>query len=694
MRLWPAAYGIFCVLPVVLAGYAVVRGSPVPAPLLLGPAAAITVMSLLYLRVTRCLSPPQRARTLGLECWGSSWAYVIAAVAGGWIARLWDGAPWLERYQFWLALALCAQEFVDFGRLPGWLPTWARVVTDKGLLAFLVGLFHADPTFAVFAALMVGFSLPLQLMGAAGIRAPSAMPRRLDAQRFFNGGDDYRAVVVRTWSDTALRRRRNRVAVLAYRLVRGPWLRPRELDHRRFAEGSRQYRYDRRRERLEAWGSLPPDLSLVHSLCYEADLAAQMLRQEASLEAIHPTTARTGEAAFAWLDAAEMLVGLAELRHPRPDGRRERAIGLARADIAYIRGDINSLLGRKEDAAAGYGEARRLRLRCGLVNLAAEDMAQNAAAVRGALNFQVLLPERVLDELIPMLDEPGLLPLTRRLLLSGAAVCHEALGEPEAARKARRAARALPLRRRDAWRLGREARRAGILPQGVRRTMDLAAMYEWQDGALGGPADQDYYALDLNGAHLPPLILARYYTNAAAKGLTEAGMRLWTAGRYAEAAGLIRQAADLLEREDQAVYAYGTLLDLGSALRRIDAAAAYGDLSRALVLQQRLRGTVRDADLRATSGAATERLASLMIGLLAAAGPDPGEGWPEHRAATAFELSETARSRVLLELMGDPAGGTAGGEPMSYAELRAFLGAEERRARRGGKRGPLRGRTP
>ncbi|MFB4283665.1 CHAT domain-containing protein [Nonomuraea sp. MTCD27] len=686
MRLWPVVYAGIALLPVPLAGWAVLRGSPIPAVLLLAPAVTITAMSLGFLVVTRRLSPPQRARTLAAESQGTSLAYLTAfSVLGAWLVDLWDASTWLHPYQFWLALLLAAQELTRVRQLGGPVGVFVRAALDKGLFVYLMGLFHDGERMAVFGALVVGFSVPLQVMGLRLFATPQAMPRRLDAQRFSDGDEDYRGLVLRTWVASALLRRRSPVAVLLYRLVRGPRLRPRTFDHRRFAEGTRQYSYDLRAERLEAWRRLPPDLSLPHTLCHEGRLAVQSSMQSKDLEEIHPTVARAGEAALHWPELAERLLRLARSPVVETTPALERAVDLGDAHVAQARGEIMYALGRKEEALAEFRRSWRLRLAHGLVNVVAGELSTQGMATVTAPMSQLMLPQDALAELRPLLDRPGLVPAMRRMLLIAVASCQEALGEQRLAEETRRAAEAVRPRRRDLVVINREARQAGDLRQSWRLYQRQLVLYEWSD-VTTSLRTADPYDIDLGEQHMPPLVLAREYESAQVKALMEAGVKSWMLGGHAEGAGLLRQAADILESEEQPIQAYLLLVDIGLALRRIDARAAYDTLARALDLHQRLRAVTRDSELRLTAGAPAERLVSAMVTLLAEAGARPGEGWPESRGGTVFQLSEIARSRVLLDLLGERAGAPKHGEqagagehgdPMAYAELRELLREED-----------------
>ncbi|WP_329425656.1 hypothetical protein OG339_35725 [Streptosporangium sp. NBC_01495] len=676
MRIWPVVYGAACLVSTVSAIWAVLHGSPVPAPLLILPAVAITAMCLLFLRGTRRLSPPHRARTLSAECWKVCLiVYVAQLVPGDWVVRFWNEHPWLEQYQFWLALALVYQVLTPLGDLGGWPGILLLAATDKGLFAFLLGLFAADLKLATFAALMAGLSVPIQLKMVRELEGPGSAPRRLDARRFSEGTDDYRRKVLRSWAGTALRRHRPWPAVVAYRLVRGPWLRPRAFGHRRFAEGTRRYGYDRRRERLEAWRRLPPDLALIHGLCLEGSLSVMSSKPPPRLDENQPTADRHGAAALHWPGLADELLGLVRTSHPHPGPRERRAIDLAVAAVAETRGNIYVSLGRKEEALVEKRNAWRLRVEHGLVNLVVDDLAAQAAAVVGTVS-QMMLPDDVLRELTTLREHPRLVPFTRRMLLIGISTCHLALGEQRLAMETRRAGQAVPVRRRDVLRIVREARQADVLPGSPRFYLEAATAWERLNVSHAKPFDVSPYSLDLGGRNMPPMVMIERYSDEEAKKQARAGIQLWMSGHHLEGAALLRQSVDILLGKDLSIHAYLILLNLGYALSRIDAGEAYADLSRAFDIQQRLRGAVQGPDLRLTSGADTERLASVMIGLLAEAGPRPGAPWPERRAVAAFELSEKARSRVLLELLGETAGRPEEGDPISYDELREFLRAE------------------
>jgi hypothetical protein len=95
------------------------------------------------------------------------------------------------------------------------------------------------------------------------------------------------------------------------------------------------------------------------------------------------------------------------------------------------------------------------------------------------------------------------------------------------------------------------------------------------------------------------------------------------------------------------------LIQLGLVQRIVDPPRAYRNLRRALEIRESIRDDVLDADLRMRFGGAAEDLYVELVHLLDAAAFFPDPDWPEHPEVEMFQLVERARSRSMLELLGD-----------------------------------------
>ncbi|MFI7635345.1 hypothetical protein [Nonomuraea sp. NPDC049400] len=630
MRLWPFVYAVLGLLPTVLAVRAVVTGSSVPAGLLLGPAAVITVLSLLSLRSSRVLPRAQRGRTLALESWGAVYAFVMAGTFGAALAGWWHGLPWLHANDVFVALVLVVLVF-----LPGQerlirvpllrpLPIMIRALTDKGLFIFLVALAADDTWVARLAAWLVAFSVVPELVTNAAARDPLWRPRRLGARRFLDAPAEEQDKAMDYWVSEYVRGRR------------------------------------------------VPNLAFVHTLCNEASLAVRGGDPNPELALIQPTPRRPGPAAMAWLDPAKTLLDRASAALDAPESPDAaptpavRALDLAWAHWHEAHTEIDLNAGHREEAGTHMRLTRELRVRHGLADLCAFNLADETMNAVQGTSSQTMLPDQALEQVQTMLQLSGLSPAARRVLLIAAGCCHESLGRHAEAEKCRREWRAIRVRRRDLRALVRQDRLAGSLTVSARSHRLMMALYELLDRVVQGMAFDDVY--DQGETPMPPLVLASYWPDVPQRALVRQGIQQWMLGNLDGAEKSMLRAVEMLEADNLPIYAMWVLMELGSAQRRIDPAASYANLTRALAIQQDLRTRIQDSDLRLTTGATTERLTRTLTDLLL--GADPGPGWPSDRPATVFQLSELSRSRVLLELLGlrsEPA------DPLSYAELRGLL---------------------
>jgi hypothetical protein len=135
--------------------------------------------------------------------------------------------------------------------------------------------------------------------------------------------------------------------------------------------------------------------------------------------------------------------------------------------------------------------------------------------------------------------------------------------------------------------------------------------------------------------------------------LAQRGFALLATERLAEARTILEEAATLCERSGYFTGAHQARLDLASSLLPDDTLGAYQNLLRALSAQDEIRGKVLESDQRISVGGAYANTYSFIVWLLLAASHAGEEGWPKRPAAEAFDWVEQARSRVLLETLGE-----------------------------------------
>ncbi|RSN05748.1 hypothetical protein DMB42_27835 [Nonomuraea sp. WAC 01424] len=601
----------------------------IPAPVVFGSAAGMAILWWRAYATAKVLSPLQRRRTLLLEWRGGLWGIVLAVLTARLLPGLDPLAGWAAANAWWVA-GLCVAAplvitAVSVDVVPLRLvPTgFLRYLVDRGTFAFYLAMLTGSGDLAGFAAWIVGYNLLHELL----LLRPDNdwTPRGLDAHRFFDAPPVMRQRIVDQWLDDAVRRPARR--------------------------------------------GKAPDLAFVYSLCSEV-APATAARQDAAVAAVHLTPPRLGNDPMAWHDRALRLVELAEAEIPSPGERQRRSLNLARARCASARGDIGMTRGFVDEALEGYEEATTRWRASGLHNVRAEFLAALAlGAVPSPLATTPMPPEKILPRLLPLIEEPALVPLTRRWVLLGAAVCHLMLRQHDEAVVLHEKARALGSARRGRRRLTAERRAAGVIvsSRSADRRWDavMAASWHSASGLLR-------FAQTIAAADEPlPVTNLSSWSHDGSRGLIRAAAELWVRGDHDTAGTRLEQAADALEADRLPAMAAQVLLQLGIAQRAVDPSRAYRNLRRAMEIREALRGGMLGADLRMLFGGGSEDLYVELVRLLNEAEFFPGGSWPPHPARTAFELVEQARARSMLELLGtalDPPAGP------SYARLTAAEG--------------------
>ncbi|MFF4191980.1 hypothetical protein [Nonomuraea sp. NPDC001831] len=603
------------------------RGTPISAPVVFG---AATGMAILWWRAhatARVLSPLQRRRTLLLE-WRGGLAGILLAVLA---ARLLPGLDAIGRWSaanaWWVAALYVAAptvvtavaEAVPLRVAPTSL---LRLLADRGTFVFYLAMLTGSAELAEFAAWVVGYSLLSELLIRPG---DDWTPRGLDAHRFFDAPPVMRRRIIQQWLDDAVRR-------------------------------------PARRDR-------PPDLAFVYSLCAQVSPAATG-HPDAAVASVHVTPPRLGNDPAAWHDRALELVELAEAELPEPGERQRHRLNLARARCASARGDMSLTRGFMDEALAAYEEATARWRTSGLHNIRAEFLATLAlGAIPSPLTTTPMPPEKLLPRLLPLVDEPALVPLTRRWVLLGASVCHLMLRQQDEAAALRERARVLGSALTGRRRLNAERRAAGMIvpSRSADRRWDALMTASWHlASGLIRFAQTAAHATD----PLPVTDLSSW-SHDASRSLIRSAAEMWVRGDHETAGATLERAADALEADRLPALAVQVLLQLGVAQRAVDPPRAYRNLRRALEIRETLRGGLLGADLRMLFGGGSEDLYIELVLLLGEAAFFPGEAWPPHPSRAAFELVERARARSMLELLGtalDPPDG------LPYAPLTAAEG--------------------
>lgn len=589
----------------------IIRRDAIFTPAAFGAAAGMAILWWMAYAQARVLSPLQRRRTLLLEWRGGVYGIMLAVLTAWLLPGQAELAGWLAANAWWVAglcvvtpiiITTAASTVVPLRLIPVGL---LRYLVDRGTLAFYLAMLTASEDLAAFAAWIVGYNLLTELLALRP--GHDWTPRMLDAHRYFDAPPVIRRRIVDQWLEEAVRR---------------PARRGKE-----------------------------PDLSFVYSLCAQVSPALRAY-QDAGLAAVHVAPPRVGNDPMAWHDRALHLVELAEAEIPEPGERQRRGLSLARARCAQVRGEIHHIRsGHLDEALECYEEVADRWRASGLHNVYAEFLSVLAlGAMRSPLITTPVPPEKVLPRLLALLDEPALVPLTRRWVLLSAAVCHLTLRRHDEAVALREAARLLGSRLTGRRRLTAERRAAGLIAQARSddRQWDAVMLTSWYgaDGVLrlsrttGDDADP------------VPVIDLSTWGHGRSAGKVRTAMQSWVGGEHETAGALLEETADALEADRLPGQAARVLIQLGMAQRAVDPPRAYRNLRRAMELRESLRGELLGADLRMLFGGGSEDLHIELVRLLHEADFFPGESWPAHPARVAFEIVERTRARSMLELLG------------------------------------------
>jgi hypothetical protein len=174
--------------------------------------------------------------------------------------------------------------------------------------------------------------------------------------------------------------------------------------------------------------------------------------------------------------------------------------------------------------------------------------------------------------------------------------------------------------------------------------------------------------------------------------MLDAGRLLPHRGKTRRALAVLEEAARRAERQGHATYILNARFEIAVIYARLgEPGLAWENLAAAIEAHQRIRGLTIDPELRTDVGGLWLDVFDWAIHLLVGAAETTVDGrnvrgLPARPAVVALELSERARSRVLLELLGDrfEPGADTGLPLAEEAGIRAELEAAHQRLRDAG----------
>lgn len=158
------------------------------------------------------------------------------------------------------------------------------------------------------------------------------------------------------------------------------------------------------------------------------------------------------------------------------------------------------------------------------------------------------------------------------------------------------------------------------------------------------------------------IAVPRTEEDSQAHRLITRGERRWRRGDHVRATADLRAAADLLADNAQLTPAVAVLLELGRAQAERDPRAAHDTFQTALAMRSQFADNLVDEPLRVQVNGWFEDPHSRLIALMT---QHQDASWSD---TAAFDLAERARSRLLLELLGDAAEPAVRGVPNALAK--------------------------
>ena len=571
---------------------------------------------------------------------------VAASPIGAWVARAASGSlPATPVWPLLVALAVLWAGLATAGHGPPegrvirpknrsilLLLGIVSVLLDYGLFAFLAGgVYHRQAVLLAIGALLAGGQVLLEV-------------------------------------STLLVGDRTGLSANRVVLLNGLWVPPSD-DHKLLAEllgpgaGSEGFEED-----LEGWlydsvlaRPRRPDLALLAGIVNDASRAPH-----GTADLMHDVYGSGRQSlrvadALRWLNFASYVADIIEKdilpRWQAADVDRFRPeLARLRATCAGGRANLYLYKDLREEAASAQQQAVEISDEAGLTNLA----ALMRVALAHILGMRLRRPAEAIALLETVLDDVRVASVIRRRGCLIAMMISRAFGD-EAAFAAYR-------RRRDLLAASRRDYYAAVTDERLR----VPALARWKTARMmaTGFGSQELMVDAASPEGTEPLPLPKGGFPVPERELLQAGRLLAARGKTRRALSKLEHAARLAERQGHTGYLLRSRNAIAVIhLERGDRAAAWRNLSAAIDAQQHIRTLMIDPEVRGDVGGLYAETFERAIDLLVSGGPRPGEEWPSHPAATAFELSERARSRVFLELLGERLGANSRKERAARAAL-------------------------
>ncbi|MGK3206876.1 CHAT domain-containing protein [Amycolatopsis sp. MEPSY49] len=360
-----------------------------------------------------------------------------------------------------------------------------------------------------------------------------------------------------------------------------------------------------------------------------------------AMQSSHRPPAAGGTAALQWLEIAEEAIDLvdAEVVPRFPDRHVEnlrREQHRARWMCHFARARVHQSLNWRDDAVASWRAAAD-HARSAHAPITAALAQASAAAV---LTDRLARPRDALRELEELLQDNNLAAPAKHFALLMATSAHLALDELETARGLLEHARATTPDRRG-WRAA-DAEEAGSAVRSFGRSGRKGHIQEfrWVLSILAWRLEGGELTEAPKALSIPAMSLALQALAADHRGDLELERRL------------LLEAVEVGTRDGHLTWVHNAHLRL--AWMTEDVLESYGYACAAMDVLEEMRGRVLDADLRIGAGAVFPGNAyEIGAELLVTQGELDAPGWPRDPYGKAFELVESARSRVFLEQLGE-----------------------------------------
>ncbi|MEV0405676.1 hypothetical protein [Actinoallomurus sp. NPDC050550] len=348
-----------------------------------------------------------------------------------------------------------------------------------------------------------------------------------------------------------------------------------------------------------------------------------------------------------WLDFVDYLVGRIEedvLPEFEPPDAARLASGLAGIRVIAwgARANLYQYVNLREEAAAAYRRSVEIAEAAGLSDLA----AFSRVALALVLGARLRRPAEAMSLLETVLDDEGVASMIRRRGCQVAMVISREFGDEAAVVAYRRRRDLLSATPADYARL--LARDPGTGRSGPLANRKIG---RWMMKLM---ENQELFFDASSPEGTEPLPPAPGGFAVPERELLSAGRLLAHQGKTRRALSVLEDAARLAEQQGHTEWLLRSRNDIATLhLERGDRSKAWLNLMAAIEAHQHIRSLALDPAIRGDVGGLFSETFERAIELLVTARPRPSGEWPSRPAATAFDLSELARSRVFLELLGE-----------------------------------------